>query len=161
MKHLIAQTIFACITGITCVTALSSCGRDINSIADPYFDINGAPLDTTITLFSPKLPKSVNLYIETSGSMNGFFRANKANKFKKTVWSVFSGLSPITPGIVNTMSNGGDIDASVSLNNFRTKMNAGTFISNTSTHIPAMLHCIIGNIHPEKDEIAIIESDMK
>lgn len=161
MKHLIAQTIFACITGITCVTTLSSCGRDINSIADPYFDINGAPLDTTITLFSPKLPKSVNLYIETSGSMNGFFRANKANKFKKTVWSVFSGLSPITPGIVNTMSNGGDIDASVSLNNFRTKMNAGTFISNTSTHIPAMLHCIIGNIHPEKDEIAILVSDMK
>lgn len=61
------------IAGITWAIVLSSCGRDVNSIADPHFDTNGAPLDTIVELFSPKLPESAKLYVETSGSMNGFF----------------------------------------------------------------------------------------
>lgn len=149
------------IAGITGAITLSSCGRDTNSIADPNFDADGAPLDTTITLFAPKLPESAKLYIETSGSMNGFFRANKANNFKKTVWSVFSGLAPISGGSVYTMSNGGDIDAPVALGEFRNKMNAGTFVSSTSTHVPAMLNNIIENIDTTKNEVAVLVSDMK
>ena len=35
-----------------------SCGREVNSIADSNFDADGTPLDTTITLFAPKLPES-------------------------------------------------------------------------------------------------------
>lgn len=140
---------------------IAGCGRDVNSIADPNFDADGAPLDTTISLFAPKLPESAKLYIETSGSMNGFFRANKANNFKKTVWSVFSGLTPISGGSVYTMSNGGDIDTPVTLGDFRSKMNAGTFISNTSTHVPAMLNNIIENIDTAKNEVAVLVSDMK
>lgn len=141
--------------------AVTSCGRDVNSVGDPNFDENGAPLDTTITLFSPKHPESAKLYVETSGSMNGFFRANQANNFKKTVWSVFSGLAPITNGNVYPMSNGGDIDAPVTLGNFRNCMNAGSFVSNSSTHIPAMLHNIIENIDTAKNEVAVLVSDMK
>ena len=150
-----------CTLAIVCTFALSSCGRDINSIADPNFDADGAPLDTTISLFTPKLPESAKLYIETSGSMNGFFRANKANNFKKTVWSVFSGLAPISGGFVYTMSNGGDIDTPVTLDEFRNKMNAGSFVSNTSTHVPAMLQNIIANIDTAKNEVAVLVSDMK
>ena len=87
------KTIIPIISGITllsCIFALHSCGNsDINSIQDPHFDIEtGAPLDT-FDFFVPKRPTSAKLYIETSGSMNGFFRANQSNKFKKTVWSVF------------------------------------------------------------------------
>lgn len=149
------------IAGITWAIVLSSCGRDVNSIADPHFDTNGAPLDTIVELFSPKLPESAKLYVETSGSMNGFFRANQANNFKKTVWSVFSGVAPITDGNVYTMSNGGDIDAPVTLGNFRNSMNAGAFVSNSSTHVPAMLHNIIENIDTSKNEVAILVSDMK
>lgn len=149
------------IAGITWAIALSSCGRDVNSIADPHFDTNGAPLDTIVELFSPKLPESAKLYVETSGSMNGFFRANQANNFKKTVWSVFSGVAPITDGNVYTMSNGGDIDAPVTLGNFRNSMNAGAFVSNSSTHVPAMIHNIIENIDTSKNEVAILVSDMK
>ena len=141
--------------------AVAGCGRDVNSVGDPNFDENGAPLDTTITLFSPKHPESAKLYVETSGSMNGFFRANQANNFKKTVWSVFSGLAPITNGNVYPMSNGGDIDAPVTLGNFRNSMNAGSFVSNSSTHIPAMLHNIIENIDTAKNEVAVLVSDMK
>lgn len=149
------------ITGITWAIALSSCGRDVNSIADPHFDTDGAPLDTIIELFTPELPESAKLYVETSGSMNGFFRANQANNFKKTVWSVFSGLAPISGGSVYTMSNGGDIDSPVTLGEFRNKMNAGTFVSNTSTHVPAMLHNIIENLDTVKNEVAVLVSDMK
>lgn len=149
------------ITSLICATALLSCGRDVNSIADYNFDADGTPIDTTISLFTPKLPESAKLYIETSGSMNGFFRANKANNFKKTVWSVFSGLAAISSGSVYPMSNGGDIDAPVSLGEFRNKMNAGTFVSNTSTHVPAMLNNIIENIDSIKNEVAILVSDMK
>lgn len=138
-----------------------SCGREVNSIADSNFDADGTPLDTTITLFAPKLPESVKLYVETSGSMNGFFRANKANNFKKTVWSVFSGLAQISNGNVYPMSNGGDIDTPVTLGNFRNNMNAGSFVSNSSTHIPAMLHNIIENIDTAKNEVAVLVSDMK
>lgn len=149
------------ITSLICATALLSCGRDVNSIADSNFDADGTPIDTTISLFTPKLPESAKLYIETSGSMNGFFRANEANKFKKTVWSVFSGLTPISGASVYPMSNGGDIDAPVTLAEFRNKMNAGTFVSNTSTHVPAMLHNIIENLDTTKNEVAILVSDMK
>lgn len=149
------------IAGITWAIVLSSCGRDVNSIADPHFDSDGAPLDTAVQLFTPGLPKSAKLYVETSGSMNGFFRANQANKFKKTVWSVFSGLALITDGNVYPMSNGGDIDAPVVLGTFRNKMNAGAFVSNSSTHIPAMLHNIIENIDTAKNEVALLVSDMK
>lgn len=150
-----------CALATVCTLALSSCGRDINSIADPNFDADGAQLDTTISLFTPKLPESAKLYIETSGSMNGFFRANKANNFKKTVWSVFSGLAPISGGFVYTMSNRGYIDTPVTLGEFRNKMNAGSFVSNTSTHVPAMLQNIIENIDTAKNEVAVLVSDMK
>ena len=147
------------IVGIVCF-GITSC-RDVNSIGDPNFDADGAPHDTTRIFFTPKTPESVKLYIESSGSMNGFFRANKANNFKKTVWSVFSGLSGMTSGVVSTMSNGGDIDAPIALGDFRLKMNAGEFISNSSTHIPAMLFNIIENIDTAKSEVAVLVSDMK
>lgn len=160
MKKGLIISIFAAIA-VVFGFCIAGCGRDVNSIADPNFNADGVPLDTTISLFAPKLPESAKLYIETSGSMNGFFRANKANNFKKTVWSVFSGLAPISGGAVYTMSNGGDIDAPVALGEFRSKMNAGTFISNSSTHVPAMLNNIIANIDTTKNEVAVLVSDMK
>lgn len=139
---------------------LCSCPREINSISDPHFDVDGTPLDT-VEFFVPKRPSSAKLYIETSGSMNGFFRANNTNKFKQTVWSVFSGLTGLADHKVYTMSEGGDINAPISLGNFRTTMNGGGFVSNTETHIPMMLANIIANIDTSQNEIAVLVSDMK
>lgn len=158
-KVFLTISIIACFLAV--LISFASCGRQVNSIQDPNFDEDGAPLDTAISLFTPRSPDAVKLYVETSGSMNGFFAANQANNFKKTVWSVFSGLARSTDGNVYTMSNGGDIDAPISLNEFRNNMNAGTFITNTSTHIPAMLHNIISNIDTTKNEVAVLVSDMK
>ena len=143
------------------MACMTSCGGgSINSIQDPNFGEDGEPYDT-LTIFTPAPPQSVKLYIETSGSMNGFFRANQANKFKKTVWSVFSGVLGLTDGNVYPMSNGGDIDTPVRTGDFRAKMNKGEFVSNTSTHIPAMLINIIQNMDTTKNEVAILVSDMK
>lgn len=138
----------------------SCCGGDINSIQDPHFDEDGAPLDT-IQFYSPEQPNSVKLYIETSGSMNGFFRANHDNKFKKTIWSVFSGVAHLSDNNVYPLSNGGDIDSPVLLNNFRHQMNAGAFVSNSETHIPDMLSNIITKLDIANSEVAILVSDMK
>ena len=140
----------------------SSCcgGNDINCIADSHFDTDGMPLDT-IQFFAPQYPKNVKLYIETSGSMNGFFRANEDNKFKKTVWSVLSGLAQLSDKNIYPLSNGGNIDSPVLLNDFRNKMNAGQFVSNTETHIPDMLSNIISNLDTTNSEVAILVSDMK
>jgi hypothetical protein len=150
------------VTGVTfTVMGIASCGGNINSIQDPHFDLDGTPLDTNYVAFVPQRPESVKLYIETSGSMNGFFRANKANAFKKTVWSVVSGLLPYSDKNMYTMSNGGNIDSPISIADFRKKMNEGGFVSNTDTHIPAMLASIIKNIDPSKDEVAVLISDMK
>lgn len=159
------KTIITIVSGIallSCIFALNSCGNsDINSIQDPHFDIEtGAPLDT-LDFFVPKRPTSAKLYIETSGSMNGFFRANQSNKFKKTVWSVFSGLQHVTDNTIHTMSNAGDIDSPIDFSTFKNKMNRGEFVSQTDTHIPMMLANIISNIDPNKDEVAILVSDMK
>ncbi len=159
-KKLILPIIAASLVG-GIAFCVSSCGGDLNSIADSHFDIDGTPRDTTYVAFEPRRPESAKLYIETSGSMNGFFRANRSNKFKKTVWSAFSGLQPISDNNVYTMSNGGQIDSPLDLGKFRSKMNAGDFVSNSSTHIPTMLLSIIQNIDTTKNEVAVLVSDMK
>ena len=155
-------TIISGVAILSCIFALKSCGSShINSIQDPHFDVeSGAPLDT-LDFFVPKRPTSAKLYIETSGSMNGFFRANQSNKFKKTVWSVFSGMQHVTDNTIHTMSNAGDIDSPIDFPTFKNKMNRGEFVSQTDTHIPMMLANIISNIDPNKDEVAILVSDMK
>lgn len=159
-KKILLPTLTAILIGGAAI-GIASCSGDLNSIQDPHFDADGTPLDTTYVAFVPKRPEAAKLYIETSGSMNGFFRANKANKFKKTVWSAFSGLQPISDNNVYTMSNGGEIDSPINLNSFQNNMNAGAFVSNSSTHIPTMLASIIQNIDPDKDEVAVLVSDMK
>lgn len=146
---------------LICAFSAFSCGSDdINSIADPHFDTDGTPFDT-LDFFTPAIPESARLYVETSGSMNGFFSANRSNKFKKTVWSVFSGLQPLTDNNVYTLSRAGDIDSPINISTFRSKMNRGEFVSTTDTHIPTMLTNIISRITPNKNEIAVLVSDMK
>lgn len=161
MKNLYISKFHVLLASLICLNILISCGRDVNSVADPNFETDGSPLDSTISLFTPTRPTSAKLYVETSGSMNGFFRANKANNFKKTVWSVVSGLSDISQGIIYPMANGGEIESPISLNEFRTRMNSGNFVSNSSTQVPAMFNNIIENIDTTGNDVAILISDMK
>ena len=76
--------VLVCFVLISSVFLLfNSCGnKPISSVEDTYFAEDGTPKDT-FTLFTPTVPTSVRLYIETSGSMNGFFRATKAISLRR------------------------------------------------------------------------------
>jgi hypothetical protein len=111
MRKIRTQIASIAVGTIIAMMGMSSCESDINSIQDSHFDADGTPLDTTYVAFVPQRADLVKIYIETSGSMNGFFRANRSNRFKKTVWSVVSGLQHRSDNNVYTMSNGGDIDS--------------------------------------------------
>lgn len=60
----------------------------INSIEDKHFSEEGIPLDT-IEFFVPSKPTSAKLYIETSGSMNGFLGPINQINLKK-LFGLFS-----------------------------------------------------------------------
>lgn len=81
-----------------------SCSSPINSINDPHFEENGIYLDSLGTPFQAIMPTSLDFYVEVSGSMNGFFRANKVTAFKTDVWAIVSYFG--SPG-VSVLSNTG------------------------------------------------------
>lgn len=161
-------------TGIVAVSTLflGSCGN-INTVHDPHFDSDGhsmaykidCNLDSDsnvigIKEFTPVLPTKVKFFVEVSGSMNGFFRANRPTDFKADLWHVVSYFANIAPE-VTILTNNGNEGASMSQSQFQTKMNTGTFVSAASTKVPVMLQTIMQSINPDADEVAILVSDMK
>ncbi len=139
-----------------------SCSNPINSNFDPHFgtgDNDGCAIDTT-PAFNIQPPSQVKFYVEVSGSMNGFFRANKPTYFKADLWRILSYYSPISPE-VNVLTNDGTQGAVYQHETFRTKMNTGSFVSTASTKVPLMLQTIIDNLDTEAGEVAVLVSDMK
>lgn len=140
---------------------LSSCGGDINTNADPNFDEEGNLIkDSTDVKFERQLPSSVKFFVEVSGSMNGFFRANRSTQFKTDVWNVLSSFSGLAPN-VSILTNDGSQGATLSLADFRTQMNTGAFVSSASTRVPTMLQTILNNLNTDAGEVAVLISDMK
>lgn len=149
-------------TGITVVTLLFmfACG-EINTVNDPRFEADGTFIpDSTISTFKPQQPTKVKFYVEVSGSMNGFFRANAPTKFKSDVWRILTYYSPIANS-VTILTNDGTMGQSVPLANFQTSMNTGAFVSSASTKVPLMLQSILQDLDTEKGEVAVLISDMK
>lgn len=135
-----------------------SCSSDINSIHDPHFDENGVCLDSIGNTFQTVIPTSLDFYIEVSGSMNGFLRANKPTAFKSDVWAIVSNFG--NPGVY-VLSNTGTQVTKYSGLEFQNKMNTGGFISTASTRVPAMLETILSNLDYENGAVAVLISDMK
>ena len=69
---------------------LSSCSNPVNTVYDLHFTEDGYCLDSLKENFIAEAPKSLGFYVEVSGSMNGFFRSNRATRFKQDVWSIVS-----------------------------------------------------------------------
>lgn len=158
MKYslLFASALIFCIGLLT----LSSCD-DINSIPDPHFTEDGYYLaDTTQSKLMIENPCSIKFFVEVSGSMNGFFRANKPTYFKSDVWQILSYYSPIAPDIT-ILTNNGNSGATIDMNTFQTQMNTGAFISQASTKVPVMIETILSNINTDNGEVAVLISDMK
>lgn len=141
-------------------SALTACGP-VNTNFDSHFDDDGYLLkDSTGSTFQIQQPSKVKFYVEVSGSMNGFFRANKATHFKSDLWNVVTYYSPISEG-VTVLTNDGNQGATFQMADFQTKMNTGSFVSTASTKVPVMLQTIINNLDADNGEVAILVSDMK
>lgn len=135
-----------------------SCSSPINSINDPHFDENGVYLDSLGATFQAVMPTSLDFYVEVSGSMNGFFRANRTTAFKTAVWAIVSNFG--SPG-VSVLSNSGTQATKYTGDQFRNKMNSGGFVSTAETQVPAMLESILSKLDYENGAVAVLISDMK
>lgn len=138
---------------------LASCSGSINTNQDPHFTEDGYLI--ICDSITPRTPLSqVKFFVEVSGSMNGFFRANQPTDFKKDVWQILNYFSPIAPG-VTILTNNGDEGDTYDLGKFQTMMNTGAFVSSASTKVPLMLHAIVSNLDADHGEVAVLISDMK
>ncbi len=154
--HFIKSCIYLTLT-FTAFVAIS-CSNPINTVGDPHFTEDGYSLDSLKENFTAEPPKALGFYIEVSGSMNGYFRSNKATRFKKDVWSIVSNFGG---NDVCILSNKGTISEQCSIDNFRTKMNSGKFVSNQETLVPTMLNSILEGLDYANNECAVLISDMK
>ena len=135
-----------------------SCSSPINTINDPHFEENGIYLDSLGAPFQAIMPTSLDFYVEVSGSMNGFFRANKVTAFKTDVWAIVSNFG--SPG-VSVLSNTGTQATKYTGDQFRSRMNSGGFVSTTETQVPAMLENILSKLDYDNGAVAVLISDMK
>ena len=135
---------------------------DINTVGDSHFTKDGFLISDSDSIKSFELthPQRIKYYVEISGSMNGFFRANQPTQFKTDVWEIMSYFSTL-PSDVTILTNNGSAGERMSIDNFRQQMNTGSFISSASTQVPIMLASIISDVKPEQGEVAILISDMK
>lgn len=136
---------------------ISACCDSLNTLYDPHFTGEGTLIK------KPSFAKLdynsvIHFYIESSGSMNGFFRAGQPTSFKQDVYEIMSYYSPVTKD-VNIMTNSGGVAGQLSLAQFQTAMNTGALECNASTQVPVMLRNIVSRL--KKNDVAVLISDMK
>ena len=141
------------------ITFVSCGGSVINTNCNPHFTEQGY-LKDSINESSESSLSRIKFYVEVSGSMNGFFRANKPTHFKKDVWEICSYYEPIAND-VTILTNSGSEGSSFAMNDFQTRMNTGAFISAASTKVPLMLQSILSTLDADRGEVAVLISDMK
>lgn len=130
-------------------------------MVDPHFDSDGTYLIVNDSnMFTPESPTRIRFFVEVSGSMNGFFRANIPTDFKTDVWAVASYFSGLIPA-VDILTNDGNIGKQIPLQQFQTAMNTGSFVSSASTQTPIMLQSMIKSLETDTGEVAVLVSDMK
>ncbi|MDE6159072.1 MAG: hypothetical protein K2F69_03105 [Bacteroidaceae bacterium] len=144
------------------IPALFSCGGGVNTVNDRHFEEDGClKKDSTESSdFVIVHPRKIKFFVEVSGSMNGFFRANAPTKFKEDVWRILSYYSPVVDD-VTILTNDGGAAASIPISAFQAKMNTGAFVATASTKVPVMLQSIINGINTDEGEVAVLISDMK
>ena len=156
MKKLLAIFALVIVIVIIAKAILGGSGK-INTIPDPHFTETGELIKKPVTA---KIDSNAVLrfYVESSGSMNGFFRNGIPTGFKHDVYDIMSYYSNVTKDI-NIMSDSGGIAGTMSLPQFQQAMNVGALQSNASTRVTTMLQSIISQLH--SNEVAVLISDMK
>ena len=153
-------TFAVCVAVIAAIVGVVGCSP-VNTNYDPHFTEEGELIeDSTKTAFELQQPSKVKFYVEVSGSMNGFFRANCPTEFKSDVWHILNCCPTLASGVC-VLTNDGNQGASFEISKFQTLMNTGAFISSASTKVPVMLQTIIDSLNADAGEVAILISDMK
>lgn len=136
-----------------------SCGYNKNINPENYalFDEKGALKECPASDPIYKTNK-IKCFIESSGSMSGFFQANKSTGFKMDVWSVLNEFYDKID-TVRLFRDASEPVAKMALADFRRDMNAGNFRFAGSTHIPQMLKQVIQSLG--KNDVGMFISDMK
>ena len=145
------------VLALLALMTISACCDNLNTLNDPHFTGKGTLIK------KPSFAKldynsDIHFYIESSGSMNGFFRAGQPTSFKQDVYEIMSYYSPVTKD-VNIMTNSGGVAGQLSLAQFQTAMNTGALECNASTQVPVMLRNIVSRL--KKNDVAVLISDMK
>lgn len=155
------KIVLAVILLIISVLIIKSClgGNELNTLADSHFTSEGKLVRNGSDTAKVDSDVALRFYVESSGSMNGFFRNGVPTDFKRDVYEVMSYYSDVTKDI-NVMSNAGGVAGEMSLAHFQTAMNTGALQSNSSTQITVMLDTIIRGLKDKKD-VAVLISDMK
>ncbi len=150
------------LSSLSLLFLMSGCCPDtINAIHHSSFDDDGHLTDTLSQQhFVAELPVKIKFYVEASGSMNGFFRSNKATQFKHDVWSIFSDFEALSDKVY-VFEQQKVQPKEMGLQEFRQGMNGGTFLSSASTEVPEMFETVINSLNSEAGEAAILVSDMK
>lgn len=152
-------TKYACLLFTLALMADCCPPKPVNTIGHPSFDAEGRSLDSLSHLQSTA-PSSIKFFVEASGSMNGFFRSNRATHFKRDIWSVFSNFESIVENVY-VFERQKQVPKAYNINSFRNSMNTGKFISSASTMVPEMFHTVLSSVDINKGETAILVSDMK
>ena len=144
------------VLALLALMTISACDS-LNTLNDPHFTEEGTLIK------KPSFAKLdynsvIHFYIESSGSMNGFFRAGQPTNFKQDVYEIMSYYAPVTKD-VNIMTNDGSVAGQLSLAQFQTAMNTGALECNASTQVPVMLRNIVSRL--KKNDVAVLISDMK
>ena len=141
--------------------AICSCKHSINEIGNDSFTDDGVLKTGVIDRFYTAEPADrIQLYVETSGSMNGLFRARKSNAFK-TDMSAFLLKNASNIIGVKAFTDGSTNLKSYSANSFREYMNDGSFVSSMNTEVPKMLQVILNDLKDGQCDVAVFVSDMK
>lgn len=165
MHHISNSRIQTCkfmrrgVAWVIAIFSICSC-HSINEIGNESFTDDGVLKAEVIDRFYTAEPADkVQLYVETSGSMNGLFRAQRSNAFK-TDMSAFLLKVPNIVG-VKAFTDGSTNTKPYSANSFRQNMNDGSFVSSKNTEVPQMLRVILDDLKNGECDVAVFVSDMK
>ena len=137
------------------------CSHKVNEIGYESFTEDGQLKQEIINdFFSAETADSIQFYVETSGSMNGLFRARRANAFKTDMSTVLSNSKLNVIG-VKAFIDGSSKTRSYSPSSFRQNMNDGSFVSAQNTEVPKMMEAILANLNDKECDVAVFVSDMK
>lgn len=143
------------------VISICGCKHSINEIDNASFTDDGVLKAEVIDRFYTAEPaNTIQLYVETSGSMNGLFRAKQSNAFKTDMTAFLLKNASNIAG-VKAFTDGSTKTRSYSANSFRQNMNDGSFVSSLTTEVPQMLQVILNDLKDGQCDVAVFVSDMK